>query len=236
MARDHRLPLHSHPTSYAAAGADTRPVAVLVFGEHAREVITTELGLWLSRVLLGEANASVLAWPQTAAAFKEAGLLDLTLPGSSGAAGRRAAARRSLRDPGSAVEGGGSSQEEEEGVSAAGSESASEGLGSSLGGGAGWRSRKLQEASVVEAAAFWSKYILERLALQVRVGGWGWGWGVPPGDPSPATHHTQGSSATIAVWAHGKLLCTFWVEPLRCAQTQHHTFNHSKWGNRRCSL
>lgn len=41
-----------------------RPTAVFVFAEHAREVITSELALWMCRALLGDANTTLLAWPQ----------------------------------------------------------------------------------------------------------------------------------------------------------------------------
>lgn len=52
---------------------DTRPRALLVFGEHVREVITTELALWLSRVLVGDVG-EILTWEELAAAFAEADL------------------------------------------------------------------------------------------------------------------------------------------------------------------
>ncbi|GAX73946.1 hypothetical protein CEUSTIGMA_g1396.t1 [Chlamydomonas eustigma] len=44
--------------------APPKPVAVLVFGEHARELITTEVCLWLSKVLLGD-HKDFLSWSQT---------------------------------------------------------------------------------------------------------------------------------------------------------------------------
>jgi hypothetical protein len=42
-----------------------------VFGEHAREVITPEVGVWLARILV-DANSSVYTWPELSAAFERA--------------------------------------------------------------------------------------------------------------------------------------------------------------------
>uniref|UniRef100_A0A7S0WFA8 Peptidase M14 domain-containing protein n=1 Tax=Chlamydomonas leiostraca TaxID=1034604 RepID=A0A7S0WFA8_9CHLO len=56
---------------------DKRPGAILVFGEHAREVIGSELALWLARALAGDANTTLLTWPQVVSALREAGLLQL---------------------------------------------------------------------------------------------------------------------------------------------------------------
>jgi hypothetical protein len=41
---------------------------LLVFGEHAREIITAELALWLARVLLGE-DLEYAAWDESRVAF-----------------------------------------------------------------------------------------------------------------------------------------------------------------------
>ena len=54
---------------------EARPVLLLVFGEHAREIITSETALWLARALVGEA-AALEAWPAgVAAAARTAGVL-----------------------------------------------------------------------------------------------------------------------------------------------------------------
>ncbi|KXZ54924.1 hypothetical protein GPECTOR_4g996 [Gonium pectorale] len=57
-------------------GVDTGPkaTAILVFGEHAREIITSEVGLWLSRVLVGD-TAELFSWAEWAAAFQPLGIV-----------------------------------------------------------------------------------------------------------------------------------------------------------------
>jgi hypothetical protein len=62
----HVYTLHAVPDSNKAA-------VLLVFGEHAREIITCEVGLWLSRVLVGD-TAELLAWPEMALAFEPLGV------------------------------------------------------------------------------------------------------------------------------------------------------------------
>lgn len=44
-----------------------------MFGEHARELITPEVGIWLARMLLNT-NSSVYDWPELSAAFQRAGI------------------------------------------------------------------------------------------------------------------------------------------------------------------
>jgi hypothetical protein len=46
---------------------------LFVFGEHARELITPEVGIWLSRLLV-DTNSSVYDWPELSAAFERAGV------------------------------------------------------------------------------------------------------------------------------------------------------------------
>jgi hypothetical protein len=48
-----------------------RPAVLFAFGEHAREVITPEVGIWLARILV-DANSSVYTWPELSAAFERA--------------------------------------------------------------------------------------------------------------------------------------------------------------------
>lgn len=50
-----------------------RPAVLFVFGEHARELITPEVGIWLARMLV-DANSSVYEWPELSAAFERAGI------------------------------------------------------------------------------------------------------------------------------------------------------------------
>eukprot|EP00201_Polytomella_parva_P018353 CAMPEP_0175051818 /NCGR_PEP_ID=MMETSP0052_2-20121109/8019_1 /TAXON_ID=51329 ORGANISM="Polytomella parva, Strain SAG 63-3" /NCGR_SAMPLE_ID=MMETSP0052_2 /ASSEMBLY_ACC=CAM_ASM_000194 /LENGTH=370 /DNA_ID=CAMNT_0016316161 /DNA_START=181 /DNA_END=1290 /DNA_ORIENTATION=- len=62
-------------SSFSSSSTPTPPLpprsVVLVFGEHAREVITTELGLWLSRVLVNRhALDTMLSWPEGLSAFR----------------------------------------------------------------------------------------------------------------------------------------------------------------------
>ena len=59
---------------------------LLVFGEHARELVTSELALWLARVLVGESD-EFDAWPESRAALAKSLALDpppnhITPPGS----------------------------------------------------------------------------------------------------------------------------------------------------------
>ena len=49
-----------------------RPRVIFVFAEHCREVITSEVGLWLGR-LLADANGHVRSWPELHAALERAG-------------------------------------------------------------------------------------------------------------------------------------------------------------------
>jgi hypothetical protein len=44
---------------------------MFVFGEHARELITPEVGVWLARLLVNP-NSSVFDWPELSAAFERA--------------------------------------------------------------------------------------------------------------------------------------------------------------------
>jgi hypothetical protein len=46
---------------------------LFVFGEHAREVITPEVGIWLARALV-DTNSSIYSWPELSAAFERAGV------------------------------------------------------------------------------------------------------------------------------------------------------------------
>jgi hypothetical protein len=46
-------------------------VVLFVFGEHAREVITSEVGLWLARMLVDNSSA-VYDWPELAEALQRA--------------------------------------------------------------------------------------------------------------------------------------------------------------------
>jgi hypothetical protein len=48
-----------------------KPVVLFVFGEHARELITSEVGLWLARMLVDNSSA-VYEWPELAAALERA--------------------------------------------------------------------------------------------------------------------------------------------------------------------
>lgn len=48
-----------------------RPAVLFVFGEHAREVITPEVGLWLTRLLL-DGNSTIYSWPELSAALDRA--------------------------------------------------------------------------------------------------------------------------------------------------------------------
>jgi len=50
-------------TDFTKPGNDTRPVAVLVFAEHAREPITSEVAIWLSKVLVQDVDV-MLGWPE----------------------------------------------------------------------------------------------------------------------------------------------------------------------------
>ncbi|EFJ41462.1 hypothetical protein VOLCADRAFT_98500 [Volvox carteri f. nagariensis] len=50
-----------------------KPSVLLVFGEHARELITCEVGLWLSRVLVGD-TAEISKWAEWPEAFKPLGI------------------------------------------------------------------------------------------------------------------------------------------------------------------
>ncbi|WIA13569.1 hypothetical protein OEZ85_007136 [Tetradesmus obliquus] len=65
------------PVAHITHGADAphrshrKPVVLFVFGEHARELITSEVGLWLARLLVDNSSA-VYEWPELAAAFERA--------------------------------------------------------------------------------------------------------------------------------------------------------------------
>jgi hypothetical protein len=52
----------------AALGVPGNPAArkqvLFVFGEHAREVITSEVGLWFGRLLVKDSKTNVAAWPE----------------------------------------------------------------------------------------------------------------------------------------------------------------------------
>jgi hypothetical protein len=54
------------------AGASGAPRALFVFAEHCREVITSEVGLWLGRLLVDD-HSHVRAWPELHAALERAG-------------------------------------------------------------------------------------------------------------------------------------------------------------------
>jgi hypothetical protein len=41
-----------------------RKQVMFVFGEHAREVITSEVGLWFGRLLVKDTQTKVAAWPE----------------------------------------------------------------------------------------------------------------------------------------------------------------------------
>jgi hypothetical protein len=60
---------------FHAAGPDhkARPAVLFVFGEHARELITSEVGIWLARLLI-DTNSSIYEWPELSAAFERAGI------------------------------------------------------------------------------------------------------------------------------------------------------------------
>lgn len=60
---------------FRAAGSDhkPRPAVLFVFGEHARELITSEVGIWLARLLI-DTNSSIYEWPELSAAFRRAGI------------------------------------------------------------------------------------------------------------------------------------------------------------------
>jgi hypothetical protein len=53
----------------AATPRKSKPVVLFVFGEHAREVITSEVALWLAR-LLTDSKSSIYSWPELAAALQ----------------------------------------------------------------------------------------------------------------------------------------------------------------------
>uniref|UniRef100_A0A383WP64 Peptidase M14 domain-containing protein n=1 Tax=Tetradesmus obliquus TaxID=3088 RepID=A0A383WP64_TETOB len=65
------------PVAHITHGADAphrshrKPIVLFVFGEHARELITSEVGLWLARLLVDNSSA-VYEWPELAAAFERA--------------------------------------------------------------------------------------------------------------------------------------------------------------------
>jgi hypothetical protein len=74
------------PLARAAARLPPAPRVLFVFGEHAREVITTEVGLWLGRLLLDDSggsggggssskgnSSSIREWPELHAALERAG-------------------------------------------------------------------------------------------------------------------------------------------------------------------
>jgi hypothetical protein len=75
---------------------------LFVFGEHAREVITSEVGIWLARLLV-DPNSSAYDWPELPAAFERAGINSSwrsTAPSAPSAAAA-AAAGGSTAGPGS---------------------------------------------------------------------------------------------------------------------------------------
>jgi hypothetical protein len=55
---------------------------IFVFGEHCREIITTEVGLWLARLLVDD-DSGVRLWPELHSALERAG----EAPASAGAIG-----------------------------------------------------------------------------------------------------------------------------------------------------
>lgn len=70
-----------------APGAAPPPRVVFVFGEHCREVITSEVGLWLGRLLADE-HSHVRQWPELHEALERAG----EAPAGGGADGSSSAA------------------------------------------------------------------------------------------------------------------------------------------------
>jgi hypothetical protein len=66
----HQAGAGAHP---AAAAGKAKPAVLFVFGEHAREVITPEVGVWLACVLVDN-TSSAYDWPELAAAFERAGV------------------------------------------------------------------------------------------------------------------------------------------------------------------
>lgn len=66
--------IHDASSTARRAVPDSRKAAaLLIFGEHAREIITVECALWLSRVLIGD-TAELLSWPELATAFGTLGV------------------------------------------------------------------------------------------------------------------------------------------------------------------
>ncbi|GLI67422.1 hypothetical protein VaNZ11_011618 [Volvox africanus] len=63
------LPLATFTDHSDEARIRTKPSVLLVFGEHAREIITCEVGLWFSRVLVGD-TAEIFSWAEWPEAFK----------------------------------------------------------------------------------------------------------------------------------------------------------------------
>jgi len=53
-------------------GTPNAPRALFVFGEHCREIITTEVGLWLGRLLIDD-HGNVRGWPELHAALERSG-------------------------------------------------------------------------------------------------------------------------------------------------------------------
>jgi hypothetical protein len=64
---------HLHTPHAAPRHSLRKPVVLFVFGEHAREVITSEVGLWLARMLVDNSSA-VFDWPELAEALQRAEL------------------------------------------------------------------------------------------------------------------------------------------------------------------
>ncbi|GIM03502.1 hypothetical protein Vretimale_8268 [Volvox reticuliferus] len=67
------LPLATFTDLSDKAWNQTKPSVLLVFGEHAREIITSEVGLWFSRVLVGD-TAEIFSWAEWPEAFKPLGI------------------------------------------------------------------------------------------------------------------------------------------------------------------
>ncbi|KAF8060049.1 Carboxypeptidase B [Scenedesmus sp. PABB004] len=67
------LPLATITAGADVAPAPAKPAVLFVFGEHAREVITSEVGVWLARVLVDNSSAA-FDWPELGAALARAGV------------------------------------------------------------------------------------------------------------------------------------------------------------------
>lgn len=58
-----------------------KPQAMFVFGEHAREVITSEVGIWMARLFIDD-STRVHEWPELHEALKRAGDSSNDWPGT----------------------------------------------------------------------------------------------------------------------------------------------------------